>query len=480
MTGAARRPWRLAVVGGGLTGLSAAYYAQRMAQEQGRGVEITLIEASERLGGRIETLRRDGFVIEKGPDSFLARKQPMLDLAEELGLTSELVRTNPEARKTYIYNRGRLHAMPAGLVLGVPTDLEAFGRSELLTEAGKARVLQDLELPPQPGDTDESVGDFLERRIGAEAMERIAEPLLAGIYAGDLRGLGLRATFPQFRDAELRHGSLIRGMQASRKVSPPQPTLPDALKGSLFLTYRRGLSSLVEALEAAMPRLSRRLACRVEAIRRSTASAYELELQGGERLEADAVVLTAPAPAAAALLRPLTDTAALDAVRYVSVANVVLAFDRTRALRDAFDGSGFLVPRTEGRTITACTWTSAKWLHSSPPDKALLRCYVGRAGDEAPVELDDDELVARVRSDMREIMGIDADPLFAEITRLRRSMPQYPVGHVEQTAAMRARLAQELPGLWVTGAAFDGVGLADCIRQGKEAAAALLARLNGL
>ncbi|QJC54276.1 protoporphyrinogen oxidase [Paenibacillus albicereus] len=474
----------IAVAGAGLTGLSAAFYLQQQARWAGREARIVLLEASGRLGGRIETLRKDGFTIEKGPDSFLGRKTAILELTRELGLLDELVTTNPKAAKTYLYQGGRLHPMPARLALGVPGDMASFLQTELMDPQDKFRASLDFLTPPRPDDgRDESVGSLLERRFGRAMVERISEPLLAGIYAGDLYKLSLAATFPQFREAELGHGSLIRGMRAPKPGGAPSAPayVPAAARGGVFMTYRRGLRTLVDGLDEALAGIERRMDTRIEAIRRSSnreALPYALQLAGGELLEADAVVVTVPSEAAAGLLEPLTDTSALRAVDYVSVANVVMAFREEDIADMAFDGSGFLVPRSEGRTITACTWTSSKWLHSSPDGRVLLRCYVGRAGAEEGALLPDRELIAAVRRDVRDTMGVEAEPLFTEITRLPRSMPQYPVGHVEAIAQLRAAMRRDCPGVYATGAAFDGVGLPDCIRQGREAARAIWETLD--
>ncbi|RXZ82237.1 protoporphyrinogen oxidase [Paenibacillaceae bacterium] len=480
---------QIVIIGGGLSGLSSAFYLDKLAKEQGREIKITLIEAEDKLGGKIDTLKRDGFVIEKGPDSFLARKLPMLTLAQELGLESELTHTNPAAKKTYILHQGKLHPMPPGLVLGIPTEIAPFAVSSMLTVSGKLRALLDMVLPSRAGTEDESIGEFLERRVGTEVMERIAEPLLAGIYAGELRKLSLRATFPQFREAEVKHGSLIRGMRANKRAgAAAQNALPALAKKSVFMTFKGGLSTVISALDRALPEMDRMLGTKVSAIHKRDAAAadhgrddsqpaYIVETEQGEKLAADAVIVTTPVFQTAGLLKPHMDVSELEGINYVSVANVVLAF-RKQDIAQPFDGSGFVVPRTEGRQITACTWTSAKWLHTSPEDYVLLRCYVGRSGDEAGVELPDDQLAANVRHDLREILGITAQPEFVEITRLRRSMPQYPVGHVENMAKLRRRAAEQLPGVWMTGAAFDGVGLPDCVRQGKELASQVAAALT--
>ncbi|WP_138753260.1 protoporphyrinogen oxidase [Paenibacillus sinopodophylli] len=481
-------PDRIVIIGGGISGLSSAFYLQREAERQGRELAITIVDSAPALGGKINTLQRDGFVIEKGPDSFLARKLAIIDLATELGLENELTTTNPGAKKTYILHQRKLHAMPAGLVLGVPTEIGPFVKTGLLSWGGKLRALLDLVLPARKEETDESLGGFLERRVGSQVMRRIAEPLLAGIYAGDLKKLSLQATFPQFAASERKHGSLIRGMQENRKAAAAASTLPAVAKGNTFLTFKGGLSTLVGALDLALSQVERRLGTKVTAVTRNDEAAenehgenpgsgdhakYEILLDSGEKLQADRIVMTAPAYNAAELLEPLTDCSELKTVNYVSVANVVMAFEKSTFGLD-FDGSGFVVPRSEGLRITACTWTSNKWLHTSPQDKVLLRCYVGRSGDEDCVKLPDAELIKAVRRDIEETMGIKAEPTFVEITRLPKSMPQYPVGHVDHMKRLRERFERELPGLWITGAAFDGVGLPDCIRQGKEAAQAIL------
>ncbi|USB32261.1 protoporphyrinogen oxidase [Paenibacillus sp. YPG26] len=455
----------IVIIGGGLTGLSAAFYIRKFYREKGVPVQITILEKGKSMGGKIETLHRDGFVIEKGPDSFLARKTAMIDLAKELELDHELVSMNPGAKKTYIVKRGVLHPMPSGLVLGIPTELGPFMKSGLVSWGGKIRALMDLVIPARKSTGDESLGNFIERRLGAEVLTNVTEPLLAGIYAGDTYKLSLQSTFPQFGEVERVHGSLMRGMMTGRK---PVET-HTGTKRSAFLTFRQGLQSLVHGLVHELHDVDQRLETEVLEIRQGSSRAYEVDIAEGGVLHADQIVVTTPAFSAAKLLEPFVDVIALTAINYVSVANVVVAFDK-KDLQGIQDASGFLVPRAEGRNITACTWTSTKWLHTSPDDKVLLRCYVGRSGDEQNVQLPDDSLTELVLKDLRELMGITATPLFSEITRLPKSMPQYPVGHLQQIAGLREELKSKAPGLYVTGAAFEGVGLPDCIKQAKELA----------
>lgn len=459
----------IVVIGGGISGLSSAFYLRKKAKEQGKELRIELIETQSKLGGKINTLHKEGLVIEKGPDSFLSRKLPIIELAHELGIEDELVPTNTKAAKTYIMKNGKLHEMPKGLVLGIPTSILPFLASDLVSGPGKLAALADLLKGSEAREQDESLGGFLARRIGDEIVTSIAEPLLAGIYAGDLYKLSLQATFPQFAEYERKHGSIIMGSRHNRAI------MAEKNKGkqpATFMTFRKGLTTMVEALQSALADITVRTETKVEAIEKHDGQ-YELSLSGGEKLSAQAVIITTPAFSAHQLLQPHIESTMLAEIDYVSVANVVLAFDK--ASFDAeFDGSGFLVPRSEGLHITACTWTSNKWLHSAPDDKVLLRCYVGHSEDQETVKLDDEALIAAVRRDLKQAIGLQATPLFTEITRLNHSMPQYPVGHVQAVRNLRIEMSEKLPGVFVTGAAFDGVGLPDCIRQGKEAAEIML------
>ncbi len=455
----------IVIIGGGITGLSSAFYMRKHFQAQGLDPQITVVEQSSSLGGRVSTLHRDGFVIEKGPDSYLARKTAMTELAEEVGLGDEIMTTNPNAKKTYILHDGKLHPMPSGLVLGIPTELRPFMESDLISMDGKIRALEDFLLPAKLDGEDESLGDFIERRLGKEVLENVTEPLLAGIYAGDTRKLSLQATFPQFGVVEREYGSLIKGMNTGRK---PVET-HTGTKKSAFFTFKRGLQSLTDKLQEALtPDVDFRLQTGADSITYNEGT-YTVVLSDGSVLEAEHVVVTVPAFAAAPLLKGHADTTALEQINYVSVANVVMAFHR-KDIETEYDGSGFLVPRKEGRTITACTWTSTKWLHTSPDDRVLMRFYVGRAGQEEVVEQTDEEITARVLHDMRELMGIEAQPLFTEITRLRHSMPQYPVGHMQSIRKLRDELEQARPGLLILGNGYDGVGLPDCVLASRNAA----------
>jgi len=467
----------LVIIGGGITGLSAAFYAKKRLEAAGARARLTLLEPTAALGGKIHTLERDGFFIEKGPDSFLARKRPIIELTRDLGLMDELTGTNPQAKKTFIVRGGKLHRIPQGLSLGIPTEVWPFVQSGLISPLGKARAALDLVLPRRGEPGDESLGDFFERRLGREVLEQIAEPLLAGIYAGDLHALSLQATFPQFQAMEKRHRSLILGTLASKKAAQTEAMeLPEAVRHSTFLSYRRGLQTLVQGLVAALKDVELRTGEAAASLVPAAegGSGVLVTLAGGGTLAADGVIVTTPTYEAGRLLAAhVPAAAALQRIEYVSVANVIMAFERSD-IPFPLDASGFVVPRREQRTITACTWTSAKWAHTAPAGKAVLRCYVGRTGEQEWLGWSDEQLIQKARHDLGELLGLHAEPLFVEVTRLPQSMPQYPVGHLAQVAAFRAELAARMPGVLVTGAGFHGVGLPDCIRQGREAAEQLV------
>lgn len=457
------------VLGGGITGLTAAYYLGKAAKEKGLPLDLTVIERMSRLGGKVMTLRKEGFILERGPDSFLARKPAMLSLIKDLGMEGELVATNPKGRKAYILHRGRLHPMPKGLNLGVPTEVWPFLTTQLVSPLGKIRASFDLLLPRRKMTEDESLGDFLERRLGGEVLYHIAEPLLAGIYAGDTHSLSVEATFPQFKEMERRHRSLILGMMLGKKKVPPKEMegLPEVAKRTVFLSFSKGLLSLIERLEE---EIEGRILTEVGANRiERRQGSYAVTLGTGEILNADLLILALPAPTISTLFTDVTIGERLKRIKFVSVANVILAYEESQVPFD-LNGSGFLVPRTEGRTITACTWVSSKWPHTTPPGKVLLRLYVGRSEQEEWRHYDDEELLRRVKQDLKETMNITAPPLFHEITRLPNSMPQYPVGHLQNVKTIEEELTRHYPGVFVAGSSFHGVGMPDCVRQGKEAA----------
>jgi len=467
---------KVIIIGGGITGLAAAYALQELARKNQAPVSYTLIESQPRLGGKILTDTDHGFVIEGGPDSFISQKPWALDLCRQLGLKDRLTGTNREQTATYILHNGRLVNLPEGLMLLVPTRLRPLIATQLFSPLGKLRMGMDWIIPRSAETGDESLAGFVRRRLGREAVERLAEPLLAGIYAGDAEQMSLAATFPQFKELEQRHGSLIRGMLARRRELLKRPSSgPVPAAGTppttMFMTLKGGLSELVTALVSKLDQNSLIIGTQAERIHwKSGLSTFQVRMKDGTSLTADAVIAASPAFVAADLLAE-TDATLVRSLReipYVSTATVSLAY-RKDGFRHPLNGFGFVVPRREGRNIMACTWTSTKFPHRAPGDRVLLRCFVGGAGREDLAALSEKDLVNAVRDDLRAIMNITEEPVLSRVYRWEKANPQYPVGHLDRLAGLDDRLSR-LPGLFLAGAAYRGVGVPDCIRQGNEAA----------
>jgi oxygen-dependent protoporphyrinogen oxidase len=455
---------RVIVIGGGITGLATAYRLQRADPT----LQITLVEREPRLGGTIVTHQADGFTVEGGPDSFLARQKPWgLQLVHELGLGGRLIGTNDARRAVYLLRRGRLRRMPDGLMLVVPTRFLPFALTPLVSPLGKARMALDLFIPPRHDDADESLGDFIRRRLGREALDVLAEPMMAGIHVADADRLSLQATFPRFINIEHKYGSLIRGMLAARRARTEDSTG----ETSMFVSMRGGLSELVDALAEALGGVEILTGQSVARLGRS-GEGYSLHLDGGQQRQADAVILAIPAYAAADLVAPLSAPLAdgLRAIRYVSTATVSLGF-RCPDVPHALDGFGFVVPASEPCDLLACTWTSTKFDHRAPEGTALLRAFVGGPRRQALVEQDDSALIELVRAELQRIMAIEAPPILARVFRWRKANPQYDVGHLERVSALEGLCP---PGLFLTGSAYRGVGIPDCVRQAGETAARAL------
>ena len=448
------------IVGGGIAGLSAAYELHQ------RGISFTLLEAGARPGGVVLSERIDGFTIDAGPDSLLVQKPDGIRLCEELGLKDRLVATKPP-RVAYVQRGGRLHPLPAASVLGIPTRWGPFIRTPLFSWRGKLRMGMELAIAKRVGDEDESIGAFMERRFGTEAKEYLAEPLLAGIHAGDVDRLSLGALFPRFHEVERTHGSLLRGFRKERLRQAPQPAA-DGDDGGVFRSLAGGLSDLIDALVRALPAGSILLRTPVLAVACS-GSGYEVSTGGGA-LAADAVVLAAPAFATSRIVRPLSTPLAelCDQVPYSSTAAVALAFPR-HAVAHPLNGSGFVVPRAESTGILAASWLSSKWPGRAPEGHVLMRTFIGGARDPRGFELADEALVARSLAALRPLLGIAGGPLFQRVYRWERANAQHEVGHTGRLARIEDALARH-PGLFVTGSGFRGVGIPDCIADGRATA----------
>ncbi|HEY3817444.1 MAG TPA: protoporphyrinogen oxidase [Polyangiaceae bacterium] len=453
---------RIVIVGGGIAGLAAARSAVLEGRKRGREVTVTLLERAPRFGGVLRTEHVDGFLLDAGADSWVIAKPQATALARALGLGGELLGTRLENRRYYIGWRDRLHPVPEGLVLGVPTRVRPLVATRLFTWRGKARMALEALVPPRrfEGDDDESIADFATRRLGREAAERLVAPLLGGISAGDASDLSVRAAFPQLVAMEREHGSLVRGMLMARRARSGE---------SPFMSLEGGTGALVEALVDRLHEdgVTLRERTAVEGLTRDRT--WTVKLEGGERLEADAVLLAVPAYAAAKLVADLDEELArtLSSITFGSSTTVFLGYRRSDVAHP-LDGVGFVVPRTAGRAVMACTWISSKWEGRAPEGHVLLRVFVGGSSQA------DDALVGTARAELRALMGIDAEPTMTRVYRFEHSSAQMRVGHLVTLRSMRERLATATPGLRVAGGGYDGVGIPDCIRQGEEAGRAMV------
>jgi oxygen-dependent protoporphyrinogen oxidase len=466
------------VIGGGISGLSAAYYLDKEARERRLPLSISILEAGASWGGKISTVRQDGFVIEGGPDTFLAARPWGVELCRELGLEPRLHGTNPRVKHTYVLHRGRLQPLPEGLTMMIPTRIGPMLRTGLLSPLDKARMGLDFFIPPRSPDGDESLGGFVSRRLGRSAYERLIEPLMSGIYAGDGDQLSLQATFPALRELELSHGGLVRGALSARRRAAKSAKNPNGTR-SAFLTPLTGLAEIVEALLMRLQASGVSLRLAAAASRVLPASqGYSVVLAGGEVLSADALVLATPAFASGSLLSDLDPSLAQDLrlIPYVSTATISLAYQDADLPRP-LDGYGYVIPRCEGRRALACTWTSTKFPHRAPPGFSLLRVFIGRAGDETGLPWAEADLLDLARQELRLTLGIQAEPLLARLFRWEQAMPQYNLGHPERIRRIEAAV-QGYKALALAGNAYHGIGIPDCIHSGQLAAERVCQDLN--
>jgi protoporphyrinogen/coproporphyrinogen III oxidase len=455
------------IVRGGIAGLAAAHRLQRHVPS----LLITVLDSEARLGGKIVTERASGFVVEGGPDAFLASKPRGVGLCRELGLADRLQGLNPQAGRAQIMRGGQLHPLPEGLSGLIPGRLGPLLRSALLSPAGKLRLLLDWVLPARTAPGDESLASFMRRRLGAEAYQRLVEPLMSGIYGGDGEQLSLDATFPQLRRLEQSHGSILRGVRAGRPAPAPKP--------SPFLTLPGGLAELVDTLANQLAAGEVQLMTRV-GVTSITPDAgspghYWVHRQGGAPLPARAVIVATPATAAASLLNDLDPSLAqqLGAIHYAPAVTVSLAYHQ-QDLPAPLHSTGYIVPRAEGRPVLACTFSSIKFAHRAPEDYVLLRVFFGRADKTEMFARSDTELERLAQDELRQTLGLRAAPAQRWVYRWAEGLPQYQLGHLDRLATIRRRLAFH-PGLALAGAAYQGVGLPDCIASGEAAADEVLA-----
>lgn len=462
---------RIAVIGGGISGLAAAHRLLERAAGENRRLDIRLFEASRRLGGVIATEQAGDFLIESGPDSFLSEKPWALGLAQRLGLTDELIGTREDLRRTYIVHGGKLHPLPEGFLLLAPTRFAPLVASPLFSWPAKMRMALDLVLPRRTDAGDESLQAFVERRLGRQVLERVAQPLVGGIYTADPAHLSLQATMPRFIEMEREHRSVIWAMWQQQRRAAASPS--SGARWSLFVSFKGGMQTLVEHLARRMPEGLLQVGQPVEALARRDDGRWTC---GRDELW-DAVVVATPAHAAARIVRDVAPELAteLGAIAYASTAIVNLVY-RREDIPHPLNGFGFVVPAIEGRTILAGTFSSLKYEGRAPSEWVLIRAFVGGALQPQLLEQDDERMERSVRGELQALLGSTAEPRLRRIARWNNSMPQYHVGHVQRRERI-SRLVALLPGLALAGNAYQGVGIPDCVHSGEQAADALFSHV---
>ncbi len=463
---------RIAIIGGGISGLSAAYTLEEKRQS-GEPVEYVLYESSPRLGGVLVTDRVDGCLVEAGPDSFLTEKPWAADLCRKIGLGDQLIGSNDSERKTYILARGKLVVMPDGLMFMVPTKIMPTVLSPLFSWHTKMRMATEWFHPPHKAASDETVAEMVERHYGSEMVDLLADPLLSGVYGGEASQLSVRAVLPRFADMEAKHGSLGRAMLAARRkmgAATNSPARP------LFTSLKEGMQQMVDALVARLD---------ANALKTSSPVLSVIPQDDGWTLSAgyqsdhfDAVIIATPTHAAAAVLQDANGDLARDLseIKYSSSVTVTLGYDET-VRRSLPPGFGFLVPRSAGHRMLAATFVHNKFPHRAPENRAIVRCFLGGARDEQILEASEEEILATVRRELRQIIGLNAEPLFARVYKWESAMAQYAVGHLERLQRIES-LRQKLPGLALAGNGYSGIGVPDCVRSGAEAATKILAEMG--
>lgn len=464
------------IVGGGIAGLSAAWYLQREALKNNLDLHYTVLEQSDQWGGKIQTERVNGFgdepfILEAGPDAFLTRKPWALELARELGLGGQIQSVNQKHSRTFVLHKGKPIPFPEGLQLLVPTKLMPFLRSPLFSVWGKLRMGLEMFIPRRQSQEDETLAGFVTRRLGAEALDKLAEPLLAGVYNAEPERQSILATFPQFPDLEKRYGSLLRGTRKSPQKRTSNTTTP------AFISFETGTHQLVKALVAQLTG-SLRLGVSVQSIQHATDGSYTVLLNDEMKLDADAVILAVPAKVSAKILRNSVPEAAdqLGMIRYAGIGAIYLGFHRND-IPHLLDGFGLVIPHSERRRIDGMTWVTSKWDHRAPQDHVLVRVFFGGPYTRNMMELDDTSLLAIVREEVKSLLGIQAAPLFHRVFRWLDGYPQYDLGHLDRVAAIESALPT---GLYVAGSSYRGVGVPDCIKQGLTAAQQAVSHLTKL
>ena len=461
---------RAIVIGGGITGLSACYRLQREAAAREIPLEVTLLEAGDRVGGVIQTEHREGFLIEHGPDAFLSTKPAARALCEELGIADQFIGTNPKVRRSFVLRKGTLHPVPEGFYMMAPGSLMPFLKTPIFSWHGKLRMALDLFIPRRERDTDEAVAHFVRRRLGAEAFTRMAQPMIGGIYTSDAENLSLQATFPRFLEMEKAHGSIIKALRAQKKQAAETSRDTSGPRYSLFLSFKSGMQTLVDTLTGVLANCITLDAKVAQVQHASDGNGWQISLATGEMLNAELLCIALPAPQTKALVENISTplAAQLNAIPYVSSATVNLAF-RREDVTHALDGMGFVVPATENVSLIGCSFSSVKFESRAPADHVLLRAFVGEPASRK-TEI---ELIELCLADLTPLLGLKNTPRFARVCQHSQAMAQYQVGHQDVVGCIE-QLTSKLQGLALAGNGYHGVGIPDCIQSGEAAALTLL------
>ncbi len=464
-------PQRIAIVGAGISGLAAAHRITELAPN----CEIRLFEQQDRLGGVLATVHEDGYQVELSADNFITTQPWGLDLVGRLGLKEQLVQTNPASRRTFVMRKKRLYSLPDGFLMMAPTKMWPLAVTPVLSPLGKMRSALEYFLPPSKDDSDESMADFVRRRLGREVFERLVEPLVSGVYAADMEKLSVLATLPRFREMERNHGSLIRAMRKQMKAQRAAGKHVDqsGARYSMFVTLENGLSSLVDTLAGRLPEGTIRLGTAIEGVAQQNGS-WQVSIAGEQAEQFDAVILATPSHVAATMLKPIDEQLSSDltSIEHEGTAIVTMAFEDSQ-VKHPMNGAGFVVPGIEGSPILAGSFSSQKYLHRAPDGKTLIRTFVGGARAPEMAEMPDEKLVPLVLGELRDVLGISGDPIYQITAHWPRTMPQYHVGHLDLVARINSH-CHAIPGLALAGNAYDGVGIPACIHSGEQAAERLV------